>query len=48
MPIESAGSVNYRLTSGGISVLREDDFFHNRQIASLNEVSHLADHVQRL
>lgn len=41
MPIESSGYVNFRLASGGISVLREDDFFHNRQVASLNEVSHL-------
>ena len=41
MPIESAGYVSFRLTPGGISVLREDDFFHNRQITTLNEVSHL-------
>lgn len=48
MPIESAGYVSFRLTSGGISVLREDDFFHNRQIASLNEASHLTDHLPSL
>ncbi|MEO6999009.1 MAG: histidine phosphatase family protein [Terracoccus sp.] len=41
MPIESAGYVSFRLTPGGISVLREDAFFHNRQVTSLNEVSHL-------
>ncbi len=41
MPLDSGAYVNSRLTSGGISVLREDDFFHNRLIINLNEVSHL-------
>lgn len=43
MPVEAAGYVNFRLSPGGISVLREDDFFHSRQVASLNEISHLTN-----
>jgi probable phosphoglycerate mutase len=41
MPIESAGMVHFRLTSGGISLLREDDRFRGRQITFLNETAHL-------
>nr|WP_203432871.1 histidine phosphatase family protein [Jiangella asiatica] len=41
MPIEAAGRVRFRLTSGSISLLREDDYFHNRQISELNDVRHL-------
>lgn len=41
MPLESAGYVNFRASSGGITELREDDVFHNRQVASLNDVRHL-------
>lgn len=26
----------------GIQFLREDDFFHNRQVMALNSVAHLA------
>lgn len=42
MPIRSAGHVAFRSTSGGITHLREDDFFHNRQVMALNSVAHLA------
>ena len=42
MPIESLGYVNFRVTSGSITELCEDDYFHNRQIASLNDIRHLA------
>jgi probable phosphoglycerate mutase len=41
MPIESAGYVNFRAASGSITALREDDYFHNRQIVSLGDISHL-------
>ena len=41
MPLETAGYVAFRSTSGGISVLHEDDFFHNRAVVSLNDTSHL-------
>ncbi|NEE03980.1 histidine phosphatase family protein [Phytoactinopolyspora halotolerans] len=41
MPIEAAGLVSFRFTSGGISLLRKDDYFHNHQVSELNDVSHL-------
>ena len=41
MPLEAAGYVAFRSTSGGITVLHEDDFFHNRAVVSLNDTSHL-------
>jgi probable phosphoglycerate mutase len=43
MPVEATGSVNFRAPSGSISILREDDFFHNRQVCSLGDISHLND-----
>jgi probable phosphoglycerate mutase len=42
MPFESLGSVSFRAPSGSITVLREDDFYHNRQIVSLGDTRHLA------
>lgn len=42
MPVEAAGYVSFPVSSGSISELREEDFFHNRQIARLGDVSHLA------
>ena len=42
MPIESLGFVSFRAVSGSITVLREDDYFHNRQIVSLGDTRHLA------
>ena len=41
MPLEAAGYINVRATSGGISHLQEDDFFRNRQIRFLNDARHL-------
>jgi 2,3-bisphosphoglycerate-dependent phosphoglycerate mutase len=41
MPVEAVGYVAFRATSGGITVLQEDDFFHNRTVVSLNDTSHL-------
>lgn len=41
MPIESCGYVNFRARSGGITELREDDHFHNRQVVALDDVHHL-------
>lgn len=37
MPVESVGYVNFTAPSGSITVLREDDYFHNRVVASLGE-----------
>jgi 2,3-bisphosphoglycerate-dependent phosphoglycerate mutase len=42
MPLEALGYVAFGLTSGGISDLKQDDFYHNRRIAKLNDVTHLA------
>lgn len=41
MPIESADYVSFRGPSGSITTLREDDFFHNRQVVSLGDTRHL-------
>lgn len=41
MPIESAGYVNFRVTAGSITVLREDDYFHGRQVVRLGDTEHL-------
>ncbi|MET7641177.1 histidine phosphatase family protein [Streptomyces sp. NPDC005438] len=41
LPIESLGYVNFRAPSGSITELREDDFFHNRQVVRLADTSHL-------
>jgi probable phosphoglycerate mutase len=41
MPIESLGYVNFRAAPGSITALREDDYFHNRQVVDLGETRHL-------
>ncbi len=41
MPIEAAGYVNFRAAPGSITVLREDDYWHSRQVASLGDTRHL-------
>lgn len=43
MPLASAGSVEFRTTGGGITVLQEDNYFHNRAVALLNDTTHLRD-----
>ncbi|MFD9721422.1 histidine phosphatase family protein [Streptomyces sp. NPDC059076] len=43
MPIESLGYANFRAPSGSITTLREDDFFHNRQVVSLGDTRHLPE-----
>ncbi len=42
LPLESAGYVNLRSTSGGITVLEQDDFFHDRGVVRLDDTAHLA------
>ncbi|MEU3626137.1 histidine phosphatase family protein [Amycolatopsis coloradensis] len=32
MPLESAGYVDFRASPGSVTLLREDDYFHNRQV----------------
>ncbi len=41
MPVASLGYVNFRAASGSITVLREDDYFHNRQVVRLGDTAHL-------
>ncbi|MFE4685229.1 histidine phosphatase family protein [Streptomyces sp. NPDC056721] len=41
MPIESAGYASFRASSGSITTLHEDDFFHNRHVVSLGDTLHL-------
>lgn len=41
MPAHSLGYVNFRVKSGSITTLREDDFFHNRQVVALGATKHL-------
>lgn len=42
LPIEALGYLTFRSSPGGITSLREDDYFHNRQVVRLNDTSHLA------
>jgi len=42
MPIEAAGYVNFRVSPGSITELRQDDYFYNRQIVVLNGLTHLS------
>ena len=42
MPVEAAGYVAFRSTSGGITTLQEDDFLRNRAVIALNDTSHLS------
>ncbi|GGO58693.1 histidine phosphatase family protein [Streptomyces lasiicapitis] len=41
MPLESVGSVSFPAPSGSITLLREDDFFHNRQVVAVGDARHL-------
>lgn len=41
MPLGALGYVNFRAPSGSITTLREDDFFHNRQVVRLGDTRHL-------
>ena len=41
MPIESAGYVNFRVGSGSITYLKEDDFFANRAVRYPSDTRHL-------
>ncbi|WP_040339509.1 histidine phosphatase family protein [Candidatus Blastococcus massiliensis] len=41
MPLESTGFVSLRASSGGITVLEQDDFFANRSVLRLDDTAHL-------
>lgn len=42
MPIDAAGLVNFKVSSGSITVLRKDSRNFSHQLAHLNDVRHLA------
>lgn len=42
LPADSAGLVNFRSSSGGITHLQQDDFWRNRGVRLLNDTSHIA------
>jgi probable phosphoglycerate mutase len=41
MPVDAAGFVSFQVSSGSITPLREDDYFHNRGVVHLNDTAHL-------
>jgi 2,3-bisphosphoglycerate-dependent phosphoglycerate mutase len=41
MPLEATGYINVRASSGGITLLEEDDFLRNRALRYVNDTSHL-------
>ncbi|MFI7423029.1 histidine phosphatase family protein [Nonomuraea sp. NPDC049684] len=41
MPINAIGYASFRVPPGSITTLREDDYFHNRTVASLGDTRHL-------
>lgn len=41
MPLESLGYANFRSAPGSITTLRQDDYFHNRQVAAFADTRHL-------
>ncbi len=43
VPIAHAGRAGFTAAPGSITTLAEDDYFHNRQVSVLADVSHLAD-----
>jgi len=42
LPIAACTHASFRSSAGGITVLHEDDHFHNRTLHTLNDTSHLA------
>lgn len=41
LPIDAAGLVAFRFSSGGITLLREDDHRHSRMVVYLSDIGHL-------
>jgi probable phosphoglycerate mutase len=42
MPLDALGYASFRVDSGSITRLVEDDYFHNRTVAHLNDTTHLS------
>jgi len=45
LPVEATSYARFRMPSGSISVLREDGFFHNREVSELGCIAHLGVHA---
>ncbi|KAI8819142.1 putative phosphoglycerate mutase [Fimicolochytrium jonesii] len=43
MPLDAADAISIASRKGSITVLQEDDVYHNRCIVSVNEMGHLTD-----
>jgi len=43
MPIDAMGYINVRASSGGITLLQEDNFLRNRQLVYVNRTAHLEE-----
>ncbi|MEV0585893.1 histidine phosphatase family protein [Nonomuraea sp. NPDC050310] len=41
MPVEAVGYASFRVPSGSITTLREDDFYRNRAVVGLGDIGHL-------
>ncbi|WP_418001760.1 histidine phosphatase family protein [Mycobacterium sp. PDNC021] len=41
MPVAALGHVNFLAKPGGITTLREDEYFRNRQVVALSDTGHL-------
>lgn len=41
MPVAALGYVNFLAAPGSITTLREDEYFHNRQVVTLSSIEHL-------
>lgn len=42
MPLDALSHVSFKVDSGSITRLVEDDYFHNRTVALLNDTTHLS------
>ncbi len=42
MPLESLGSVKFKVSPGSITTLRQTDLAADRQVSSLNDLRHLS------
>ncbi|MCA5892271.1 histidine phosphatase family protein [Isoptericola sp. NEAU-Y5] len=45
MPIQAAGHVAFPVSSGSVTTLREDGFFHNRAVVTIGDTRHLDSSV---
>ncbi|MFD1939742.1 histidine phosphatase family protein [Nonomuraea mangrovi] len=41
IPIKAVGYASFRVPSGSITTLHEDDFFHNRTVVNLGDIRHI-------